>query len=60
MQIIDGYPTARLYLGNFAVTWAQRTSGPPTLAFISDGRVLPLPENDIPWGTGIYKHMQDD
>ena len=60
MQILDGYPTARLYNNNFATTWAQPTSGPPTLAYISEGRVLPLPENDIPWGTGIYKHMQED
>jgi phosphatidylserine/phosphatidylglycerophosphate/cardiolipin synthase-like enzyme len=60
MQILDGYATARAYLGNFGITWAQKTSGPPTLAYISEGRTLPLPEDNIPWGTGIYKHMQED
>jgi phosphatidylserine/phosphatidylglycerophosphate/cardiolipin synthase-like enzyme len=60
MQILNGYGTAMLYNNNFATTWAQKTSGPPTLAFIAEGRTLPLPENDIPWGKGIYKNMQED
>jgi hypothetical protein len=60
MQIVDGYATARSYLQNFNTTWVQRTSGPPTLAYIADGRVTPLPQNDIPWGRGIYKHMSED
>ena len=60
MQIVDGYSQARPYFANFSTTWGQRTSGAPTLAFISDGRVLPLPEKDIPWGKGIYKYMTED
>jgi phosphatidylserine/phosphatidylglycerophosphate/cardiolipin synthase-like enzyme len=60
MQIVDGYPTAAAYNTNFSTTWAQKTSGPPTLAYIAEGRVLPLPEHDIPWGKGIYKHMDQD
>jgi len=60
MQIINGYADGKAYQQAFNNTWVQRTSGPPTLAYISDGRVLPLPENNIPWGTGIYKHMQED
>jgi phosphatidylserine/phosphatidylglycerophosphate/cardiolipin synthase-like enzyme len=60
MQIIDGYPTAASFNVNFATTWAQKTSGPPTLAYIAEGRTLPLPEDTIPWGKGIYKHMQED
>ena len=60
MQIVDGYSNARNYNGNFAATWAQRTSGPPTLAYIAEGRVTPLPENNIPWGKGVYKYMSED
>jgi hypothetical protein len=60
MQILDGYSTARAYNGNFGTTWAQKTSGPPTLAYIAEGRVLPIPENNIPWGKGIYKNMTQD
>ena len=60
MQILDGYANVRAYNSAFGTTWAQRTSGPPTLAYIADGRVTPVPENDIPWGTGIYKYMTED
>jgi hypothetical protein len=60
MQIVDGYYAARPFFGNFDATWRQRTSGPPTLAYISEGRVTALPENTIPWGKGIYKYMSED
>ncbi len=69
MQILDGYSTVRDYNVNFGTTWAQRTSGPPTLAYIADARVVgrtggrvsvPLPETDIPFGKGIYKYMTED
>jgi hypothetical protein len=60
MQIVDGYYNARPFMYNFLATWRQRTSGPPTLAFIAEGRSTPLPENDIPWGKGVYKYMSED
>jgi hypothetical protein len=60
MQIVDGYFNARPFMNNFVATWRQRTSGPPTLAYIAEGRVTPLPENNIPWGKGVYKYMSED
>ncbi len=60
MQIVDGYYNARFFMYNFLATWRQRTSGPPTLAYIAEGRVTPLPENTIPWGKGVYKYMSED
>ena len=57
MQQINAYSTARGHMLNFNKTWAQGSSHAPGFGIKgSEGRLLP-PGNTIPWGKGVFKHL---